>query len=278
MSRYRRSSAGSEAAPGALPLVIVPGLAAAIDAWEPVIVAARARGPVAVFDPDQWGGAGAKDGAGQATLADLTAGLTEVMDALGLATAHVLGHSLGGMVALDFVLRHPSRVGALILMSTTPEPMPDEQQRRALDLIERLDTGGDGPGQIYRWMPEATDTFSLAQQSAMRALSRAKQSALRDVSEGVAQSMHASRQAAHALITRPDQTPHLGGITAPTLVMVGEMDGPPLQRGAELLHGWIPTSRLVRIEGAGHHPHVDQPDDVERLVLSFIDEVEAAHG
>ena len=51
----------------------------------------------------------------------------------------------------------------------------------------------------------------------------------------------------------------LSAISCPTLIVAGELDGPAFQHGAELLHGWIPNSRLVRIEGARHAPHIEQP-------------------
>jgi pimeloyl-ACP methyl ester carboxylesterase len=266
LSRYRLYSVRSGAPPGALPLVIVPGLAAAMAAWDPFIAAARVRGPVRVFDPNQWDGAGVEDEAGEPALADLTAGLIGLMDTMGMPQAHVLGHSLGGMVALDLVLRHPARVGALILMSTTPEAMPDEQRARALHLLDRLETGGTVRGAWFGHVP-----LSEPGRWPVPMRSEATSATPDPATAG-------SRAAAHAMVTRPDRTPHLGGITAPTLVLAGEMDGARIQRGAELLHGWIPTSRLVRIEGAGHHPHVDRPQAVEQLVLSFISEVEEAGG
>jgi pimeloyl-ACP methyl ester carboxylesterase len=65
-------------------------------------------------------------------------------------------------------------------------------------------------------------------------------------------------------------------ITTPTLIVVGEADAPFFQRGAELLHGWMPFSRLVRIPDAAHHPHVENPAVFAAEVAAFLHEMEAA--
>lgn len=232
-------------AQGETPLVIVHGLAAAEDEWRPFIAAARGRGPVLYLHLRGHGGSAVGEAPGQTTLADLTSDLAGLLDHLGIARVHLLGHSLGGMVALNFVLRHPGRVHALILESTTPEAPAQDERRALLRLLAPVRLPDGEPWGEER--PEQRAVFQTA---------------------------HAA--AAYALITRPDQTPYLEGIRAPTLVLAGETDSPVAQRGAELLHGWIPTSRLVRIEGAGHHAHREQPETFTQLVLGFLREVDAA--
>lgn len=235
---------------GPTPLVIAHGLGTATPAaeWAYFVRAARALGPVLTYDLRGHGGSGAGAHPADTTLADLTADLTGLLDALGIARARLLGHSLGGMIVLDFTLRHPERVDALILESTTPEAPPPEERERLL----RADLP---PGPLLLGRGSHRDGACV-----MRPLPRG---------EGG----WAGRPAVHALITRPEQTPFLQEIRAPTLVLVGELEGVALQRGAELLHGWIPTSRLVRIAGAGHRAHVEQPDGFERQVSNFVTEV-----
>jgi pimeloyl-ACP methyl ester carboxylesterase len=228
---YDRRPAAGGAPALATPLVIVHGFAAGRDDWNAFVERACDRGPVLTYDLRGHGRSGAGLHPEQTSLTDLTTDLTHLLDALGIKRAHVLGHSLGGMVALDFVLRHPARTHGLVLVSTTPEPAPPDQRALMLRLL------GDGPS------PPAPSPMPST---------------------------------GYALITRPDQTPHLGGIVTPTLVLVGEQEGAALQRGAELLHGWIPTSRLVRIEGAGHHAHLEQPEAFTQLVLGFLREVDRA--
>ncbi|MFN8558439.1 MAG: alpha/beta hydrolase [Dehalococcoidia bacterium] len=249
---YHRYAATEPANAAALPLIIARGLAAPASDWDRFAAVARARGPVVVYDPRGAGGSDPGPDPAQTTIADLSADLVGLLDALGVGRAHLLGHSLGGVIALDLLLRRPERVGAAVLLSATPEPVPPEQRARALALLARGDVamlpppaGGEAPRAPA---PRAPDPRGWERQAAL----------------------------AHALVNRPDQTPYLEGVTVPALILVGERESEAMQRGAELLHGWIPTSRLVRIEGAGHHAHLEQPDAFERLALDFLDEMDAA--
>jgi pimeloyl-ACP methyl ester carboxylesterase len=256
------------AAPGAdhaPPLVIVPGLAADPAAWTRLVAAARRRGPVLIPAPRGAGGADAGPRPERTTLADLTHDLAGLLETLGIGHAHLLGHSLGGMIALDFVLRRPATVGALILLSTTPEASPPAERARVLAFLDRL--ARDYPSGLPAG-PSLVGEIEPGMDEAARLPAGGNETA--DVRSSIA--------AAHALATRPDQTPHLGGITVPTLVLVGEQEGPALQHGAELLHGWIPTSRLVRVEGAGHPAAIERPEAFELLVLSFLAEVDASES
>lgn len=65
-------------------------------------------------------------------------------------------------------------------------------------------------------------------------------------------------------------------ITTPALIVVGEADAPFFQRGAELLHGWMPFSRLLRIPNAAHRPHVENPAAFAAEVAAFLREMEAS--
>ena len=67
-------------------------------------------------------------------------------------------------------------------------------------------------------------------------------------------------------------------ITTPTLVIAGEADAPFFQRGAELLHGWMPFSRLVRIPNAAHRPQVENPAVFAAEVAAFLREMETARN
>ena len=71
-----------------------------------------------------------------------------------------------------------------------------------------------------------------------------------------------------------EHLPTLGTLAVPTLVTVGERDSPRFQMGAELLHGWIPNSRLVRVAGAGHTPHSERPVSFCCHVLDFLADVD----
>lgn len=76
----------------------------------------------------------------------------------------------------------------------------------------------------------------------------------------------------------PDLLDRLEFITTPTLVVAGEADAPFFQRGAELLHGWLPFSRLVRIANAAHRPHLENLEAFAAELAAFLREMEASRG
>src|SRR4030095_1442391 len=102
---------------------------------------------------DQRGHGGTTNSGGSEdyTLAGLAADLAAAFDALGLARVRLLGHSLGGMVALRFALAHPQRVASLVLMDTSARPLqmptiPDEVRAALVKLTHEQGVAALLPG------------------------------------------------------------------------------------------------------------------------------------
>ena len=187
------------------------------------------------------------------TLADIADDGIAVLDALGVPRAHVLGMSMGGMIAQHMAVRHAPRLQSLTLMSTSSGrlglPLPSS---KVLQLMLSR------PGQ--RTSLDAATTYLVRLFSAIGSpnfptpreemLRRARDSLLRaPAGAGVA------RQLA-AIISDGDRTPLLRRIAAPTLVMHGTHDAMvPLAHGRHLA-SVIPGARLHTIRGWGH----DLPD------------------
>jgi 3-oxoadipate enol-lactonase len=67
----------------------------------------------------------------------------------------------------------------------------------------------------------------------------------------------------------------LGEISVPTLVLVGELDVPDMHAIADRLDREIPDTRRATISGAAHVPSMERPAEFDRLVLGFLDDLEA---
>src|SRR5438128_354774 len=92
------------------PVVLVMGLGVDAHAWEVVLPAFAARGPTLLVDNR---GVGRSDKPpGPYTTAQLAGDLLAVLDAAGVARTHVVGLSMGGMIAQELALAHPERVAA----------------------------------------------------------------------------------------------------------------------------------------------------------------------
>ncbi|CAO5151902.1 AB hydrolase-1 domain-containing protein [Frankia sp. AiPs1] len=116
------SAGGARSGDGGL-LVLVHGIAGSAEDWAAVAVDLAASRPVVAYDHRGHGASGwAPGGRQQYTFDLLFADLVRVLDALGPAPVHLLGHSMGGVIALRYALEHPRRLRSLILVDTAAEP------------------------------------------------------------------------------------------------------------------------------------------------------------
>ena len=237
------------------PLLLIQGLGYGRWSWEPIVPGLAERYRVLFFDNS---GIGESDKpAGPYTAREMAADALQVLDEAGVGRAHVLGASLGGMIAQEVVAHAPERVEKLVLCCTTPGgeagvPMPAVtvalfQEAPSLDpeaALHRFVANALGPG-----APE-----ELVEEIYRRRL------------EHPPDPTGWQGQAA-AGTTFPGA---VGAIGAPTLVVTGTDDNVVDPRNSEVLAERIPGARLERLEGAGHLFFWEQPDAFVRIVTEFL--------
>ena len=186
--------------------------------------------------------------------------LVAFLDALGLARAVVCGLSMGGYVAFAMLRRHRDRVRALVLADTRATADTDEareNRRRQIALIEQEGMSALADRQLQPMIGRTT----LERQP--------------ELAEGVRRMMasvspEGAIGALRAMTDRPDSTPLLATIDAPTLVVGGAEDGitPPgvLRAMAEQ----IPGSRVEIVEQAGHLSPLERPAAFNHVVSEFL--------
>lgn len=238
-------------------VLLLHGLGANYSCWTPQFPALIQAGfrPLA---PDLPGfGASAYDGRGWnfPRLARLLANWLQEID---VENAHVVGLSMGGVLAQQFAHDFPQRVGKLVLVSTFAVLRPDSLAGWWYFLQRLLAVLFLGPQ-------------AQAQLVARRVFPRPEQALLRQMFlETIAHAdQRAYRSAMRALATF-DSRPWLGQISAPTLVITGERDTTISPKQQQLLAGGIPGAQQVVIEGAGHAVNIDQPDSFNRHLLEFL--------
>lgn len=199
-------------------------------------------------------------------LADMADDAVGLMEALGLASAHLLGASMGGMIAQTLAIAHPERVRSLCsLMSSTGDrsvgrgdpaalasltaAVPDDREA-AIELAVERGRLLAGPGFPF--------DARLARDRAARAWDRANYPAGR-------------RRHAAAVLTQPDRTETLGGIRVPTVVIHGSADPVVSPTGGVATARAIPGAKLVIIEGMGHEvPAGAQPRIVDAVTANAL--------
>ena len=178
-----------------------------------------------------------------------------LLDELTIERAHVLGVSMGGVIAQLLYHRRPLRVASLILVDTTAGGSSPERLRQRLDAIDHL-----GPRR-------------LAEQRAPQLVRPDAPAALvEELTDIMAEVRPAGYRAAALALAATDLTRLLPNISVPTLVMHGEDDAiVPLATGRELAAA-IPGAQLHVIAKAGHVSNQERPGAFNAAVRAFLRE------
>jgi 3-oxoadipate enol-lactonase len=246
-----------EAAGDGPPLLLIHGLGYARWGWGPVLAPLAERFRVLSFDNRGIGESDAPPG--PYTARELADDAAAVLDAADVPRAHVVGTSLGGMVAQELALAYPERVDRLVLACTTPGgPQAHAMPERTVALIQEAATLAPEVA-LHRFVENALAT---------------------DAPEGLVERIFRLRldhppdpagwQAQAAAGATFDAFERLGEIAAPTLVLHGTDDGVVDTRNAALLAERIPDARVELFEGTGHLFFWEQPERFVRAVEEFL--------
>jgi pimeloyl-ACP methyl ester carboxylesterase len=204
-------------------------------------------------------------------MADDAAGL---LDALDVRRAHVLGISMGGMIAQELALRHPERVRGLVLACTYPEPDAETERQREFSLQQlggtitaagevQVDLNAINPIMLFQHLLPLVFNQEFIEKELPK---------LMQLFAGALQygfSMEAIMgQLAAAMGHKA--TDRLHQISAPTLVISGDADRLIAPVNSDLIARSIPGAKLVKIPGGSHGFNLERPDLFNGEVLSFL--------
>jgi 3-oxoadipate enol-lactonase len=246
-------------------LLLVHGFGGAKEDFADQTGALAQRFHVVTFDHRGHGESDSPPDASSYTIDRLALDTIAVADAVGADQFRLLGHSLGGMVARRVVLAHPQRVEALILMDTSPGPVPGlDGELIEMGCVIALNEGMDELKRIMdAFSPLGTPAYerTLADRPGYQEFNDRKWASLSAV-------MWATL--GREIRDQPDQLAAMTGVRCPTLVIVGEQDTPFLGVSRDMVET-IPDAVLVIIPNAGHSPQFENPDAWLRAIEGFLE-------
>jgi len=183
-----------------------------------------------------------------------------LLDALAVPECYLVGHSMGGMVAQEFILRHPEMVRALVLVDTAadvPEALPWQERARLLELART-----EGMDAVFEEMARTPPLASQLVEENPELIDVWREQFLMTSLEGYL-------YCGQVIGGRRPLLEDLSQIRVPTLIICGELDEPFLEP-SQRMHQRIADSELVIIAGAGHTPMLEKPLEFNQAMLSFL--------
>ena len=245
-------------------IVFLPALGTTRDMWWPQVAFFRSR--YLVVSCDTGGHDPVPTGMAGRSLADFAEEVGAVLQAVGLRDCHLVGLSLGGMIAQLFAARYPEQVASLVLASTRSS-YPEDGREQLRQRAEVAETEGMRPlvdATLSRWFTQ--DHLQAERASVERVRQMLGTADPRAYAE-------AARAAAQL-----DTAGDLPWIGAPTLVVRGDQDpGVPAQAAEELRRS-IPGAEGVTIVGASHLCNVQRRDEFNAAVSRLVEQVRATRS
>ena len=241
------------------PVVLIHAGVANLRMWDDQVAALRDRYRMIRYDTRGFGRT-ETDAVAFSNRADIAA----LLDHLGEESAHLVGFSRAGSIALDFALEFPERVRSLVVGAggisgyQSPEGLPEE----AFELPDQLEQTRDWAG-LAEW--EAAFWADGPGQPAGRS------GAVRDrVHDWVLENYLAEKVEGTPIVLDPPAAGRLGELKAPLLVLLGTLDEPGTSEAMRHLAGAVPGARLEVFETA-HIINLEQPERFNALLAEWLE-------
>jgi pimeloyl-ACP methyl ester carboxylesterase len=253
------------------PVVLIHGMVNSSRHWREV--ALRLAKTHTVIAPDLIGHGDSATPRGDYSLGAHAAAIRDLLTAISVGPATIVGHSLGGGVAMQFFWQFPHRVERLVLVSSgglghhvspllratalpgTSTALRLAANRRCVAVLDRLAT----------WLEARGSRRAVYMRAVVRALRPLERAGSR---EAFLQTLRSVIDVHGQRVSAVDRLYLLGPV--PTLIVWGERDNTiPLEHG-RLAHEAIPHSRFVTLSRAAHFPHLEDPEGLAEVLSDFI--------
>jgi len=185
-----------------------------------------------------------------------------LLDHLKVEQAHVIGHSMGGVIAERFCARHLDRATSLVLSGTHWGNAVPEGAPLAAKYARRLQELEDMPAMEY------------GKVRAEKMLPAEPQSDVFDLVADVASEMRREGLLnGGQMVERTDNRPFLPALKLPVLIVTGDSDPVVRPQRSEAMMEFLPSARAISLSGVGHAAYLEKPEIFNRAVREFFNSI-----
>lgn len=224
--------------------------------WDELAVSLAPTFTVLRYDTRGHGKTSVPEGA--YSFEQMTTDVVGLLEALDVESTHFVGLSMGGMIGQHLALAAPQRVDQLVIANSTSRIPPETGALwdERIAMVRAHGCAGVAEGTLGRWF---TPGFRAARPEVIRRIGKLITDTSANGYIGCAEA-----------IRRLDITARIGGIVAPTLVIVGADDPGTPPAMSKVMAATIPGARLEIIPSASHLSCIEQPEIFNRLVIDFL--------
>lgn len=224
--------------------------------WDAQLAALEDRFRVVRYDTRGHGDSPVPDG--PYSIDDLTDDVVVLLDRLGIAWAHVVGLSLGGMTAMRLAARNPERVDRVVLLCTAAQLPPATGWLERAATVRANGSAAVAAAVVQRWFtPEYLGIHQEVRVAHERMVAATP-------AEGYAGCCEA--------IAKLDLREDISSITAPTLGIAGQDDPATPPARLEEIAASIPGARLLVVPGSAHLANAEQPGSVTPAIIEHLEQ------
>ncbi|MEM8811038.1 MAG: alpha/beta hydrolase [Pseudomonadota bacterium] len=247
----------AESGTGGIPALCLHGIGGDTESFRPQLDGLRSDRRMIAWNMPGYGGS---DLLSETTFEALSDAAIRLMDGLAIDRVHLIGQSIGGMIAQEAAIRYPDRFASLVLIGTTPAfgGRDDSFKTAFLDArLKPLDAGTPMADLAVRFVPEIVGP--IAQPEAIEAGTRSMQT--------VPESTYRAILKCLVTFNRRDD---LGLITQPVCLIAGSHDRNAPARTMQKMAERLPDAVYHEIDGAGHLINLEAPEACNRIIRDFL--------
>jgi len=242
------------------PLVFLHGWLGSWDVWRDTMLTISSLRQYKIYALDFWGfGDSAKKSAPFLTISSYVFMVDQFMEIMGIAQAPVIGHSMGGTVAMNLALEHPSRVEKVVVIGS---PMIGS----SLNILLKL----AGHQFIASLVWSNLDLLRLGLRIFSSQWAKDGQKLYSMIKEDLSQTTVEAFRRSIASLREINLKPYLSQIKVPTLAIYGKKDNIVHPSQARIIGEQVRDARVEWMNGSKHFPMLDEPEQFTKVLLDFL--------